>query len=185
MSFDSCRDWTGKVGLQERDQREDLRLPEGSYHKQKAFMCLRICGFYLSKLGICEVSSEYKRNRKSISEAIRLRLMFSSRHQGLLTTKAWSGETKNQLHWRIHQWNVLHIYSDLQEWNKCWEGIYFYHLLSNIFGNWIGIGRAECQDKVLHDARYMFYCKTIKFQFIWKLKVGSETLIFKDNDEIN
>ena len=57
--------------------------------------------------------------------------------------------------------------------------------LPNIFGNWIGIGRAECQDKVLHDARYMFYCKTIKFQFIWKLKVGSKTLIFKDNDEID
>ena len=68
--------------------------------------------FYFSKLWICEVSSEYKRNRKSISEAIRLRLMFSSRHQGLPTTKAWSRETtKHHLHWRIHQWNVLHMTS--------------------------------------------------------------------------
>ena len=47
----------------------------------------------------------------------------------------------------------------------------------NLYGNWIAIGKAECQGKVLHDAGYMFYCKTIKLQFIWKLHLGYQTLI--------
>ena len=45
-----------------------------------------------------------------------------------------------------------------------------------LYGNWIGIGKAKCQDRVLHNARYMFYCKTIKLQFIWKLQYGHQTL---------